>query len=219
MMYLSLTIISTVLSTVSSLFTPNQRILSSATQKYQIPGGSPWRHCVDPSDDLFKIDSAGMSPNPCMVESLCKVNITGSLTEEVTNATISWNITTHFNDGRVGQIPGIDDFYRWVNVYQNDSRTHHLQRGPALMNQSSLLLGGWVPVSVPAGRAFLVRTVNQDPSTFLPSFLTNSKLTRSTTSSPPSQPPISSPIYPSPTLRTHLLQKLKPEKTLTIIRP
>ncbi|KAI4206167.1 MAG: hypothetical protein LQ348_001053 [Seirophora lacunosa] len=81
------------------------------------------------------------------VESLCKVNITGSLTKKVTNATIAWNITTHFNDGRVGQIPGIDNFYRWVNVYQNDTRTYQLQPGPALMTQSFLLLGGWVPVA------------------------------------------------------------------------
>lgn len=79
-------------------------------------------------------------------ESLCKVNITGSLTKKVSNATISWNVTTHFNDGRVGQIPGIDNFYRWVNVFQNNIRTYHLQPGPALMNQSFLLLGGWVPV-------------------------------------------------------------------------
>ncbi|KAI4191763.1 MAG: hypothetical protein LQ346_004614 [Caloplaca aetnensis] len=87
-----------------------------------------------------------MDPNPCMVESLCKVNITGSLTRNVTSATISWNITTHFNDGRVGQIPGSDDFYPWVSVFQNDTRTHHLQPGAAVMNQSFLLLGGWVPV-------------------------------------------------------------------------
>ncbi|KAL8961441.1 MAG: hypothetical protein Q9193_002002 [Seirophora villosa] len=106
-----------------------------------------------------------MDPNPCMVyvltcltqdrlldrlpknSSLCKVNITGSLTRKVTNATIAWNITTHFNDGRIGQIPGIDNFYRWVNVYQNDTRTYQLQPGPALMTQSFLLLGGWVPVA------------------------------------------------------------------------
>ncbi|KAL8911217.1 MAG: hypothetical protein Q9171_003564 [Xanthocarpia ochracea] len=80
-------------------------------------------------------------------ESLCKVNITGSSTKEVTNATISFNVTTHFNDGRVGEIPGIDDFYRWVNVFQNDTRTYHLQPGAALMNQSFLLLGGWAPVA------------------------------------------------------------------------
>lgn len=79
-------------------------------------------------------------------ESLCKVNITGTLTKKVTNTTISWNITTHFNDGRVGHIPGIDDFYRWVNVFQNDTRTYGLQPGPAVMNQSFLLLGAWVPV-------------------------------------------------------------------------
>lgn len=79
-------------------------------------------------------------------ETICKVNITGTLTKNITNATISWNVAPHFNDGRVGTIPGIDDFYRWVNVYQNDTRTKHLQPGPALMNQSFLLLGGWVPV-------------------------------------------------------------------------
>ncbi|KAL8724858.1 MAG: hypothetical protein Q9166_007712 [cf. Caloplaca sp. 2 TL-2023] len=78
-------------------------------------------------------------------ESVCEVNVTGVLTKNVTNATISWNITTHFDDGRVGQIPGIDNFYRWVNVFQNDSRTWDLQPGPALMNQSFLLVGGWVP--------------------------------------------------------------------------
>ncbi|KAL8756439.1 MAG: hypothetical protein Q9199_002921 [Rusavskia elegans] len=80
-------------------------------------------------------------------ETICKVNITGTLTKNITNATISWNVAPHFNDGRVGTIPGIDDFYRWVNVYQNDTRTKHLQPGPALMNQSFLLLGGWVPVA------------------------------------------------------------------------
>ncbi|KAL8922099.1 MAG: hypothetical protein Q9208_005409 [Pyrenodesmia sp. 3 TL-2023] len=147
MLYLRLVAIFTVLSTALSLITPNQRILSPATQKFQIPGGSPWRHCVDPSEHLFKIDLAGMDPNPCMVESLCKVNIIGSLTKKVTNATITWNITTHSNDGRVGQIPGVDDFYRWVHAYQNDTRTDHLQPGPAVMNQSFLLLGGWVPVA------------------------------------------------------------------------
>ncbi|KAL8676698.1 MAG: hypothetical protein Q9224_007260, partial [Gallowayella concinna] len=80
-------------------------------------------------------------------ESLCKVNITGTLTKNITNATISWNIAPHFDDGRVGSMPGIDDFYRWVDVYQNDTKTLHLQPGAALMNQSFLLLGGWVPVA------------------------------------------------------------------------
>lgn len=66
-MSLRLVAISTVLSVVSSLFTPNQRVLGPATDRYQIPGGSPWRHCVNPLDHLFKIESAGMDPNPCMV--------------------------------------------------------------------------------------------------------------------------------------------------------
>ncbi|KAL9034314.1 MAG: hypothetical protein Q9180_005476 [Flavoplaca navasiana] len=80
-------------------------------------------------------------------ESLCKINVTGTLTKNITNATISFNVAPHFNDGRVGEIPGIDDFYSWVDVYQNHTRTRHLQPGPALMNQSFLLLGGWVPVA------------------------------------------------------------------------
>ncbi|KAL9051586.1 MAG: hypothetical protein Q9206_004651 [Seirophora lacunosa] len=132
---------------IASTFHTLQKPLGPASQDYPIPGGSPWRNCVDPSEHLFKIDSAAMSPNPCMVESLCKVNITGSLTKPVTNATLSWNVTTHFNDGRVGQIPGVDNLYRWVNVFQNGTRTWDLKPGPALMNQSFLLLGGWVPVA------------------------------------------------------------------------
>lgn len=177
-MLVSLIAVLAVAAMASTSYTPNQKPLGHPTPEYPIPGGEPWRNCVDPTDHLFKIDSAGMDPNPCMVyvhicfiqialqkgsrtlfgqpvslwanrecsESLCKINITGNLTKYITNATISFNVAPHFNDGRVGEIPGIDDFYQWVNVYQNNTRTRHLQPGPALMNQSFLLWGGWVPV-------------------------------------------------------------------------
>ncbi|KAI4270769.1 MAG: hypothetical protein L6R38_007019 [Xanthoria sp. 2 TBL-2021] len=146
-MLVSLIAVLAVAAMASTSYTPNQKPLGHPTPEYPIPGGEPWRNCVDPTDHLFKIDSAGMDPNPCMVESLCKINITGNLTKYITNATISFNVAPHFNDGRVGEIPGIDDFYQWVNVYQNNTRTRHLQPGPALMNQSFLLWGGWVPVA------------------------------------------------------------------------
>ncbi|KAL8671972.1 MAG: hypothetical protein Q9168_003539 [Polycauliona sp. 1 TL-2023] len=88
-----------------------------------------------------------MDPNPCMVESLCKCNITGTVTRNFTNATISWNIALQFNDGRVGTIPGIDNFYNWAFVYQNGNKTKHLEPGPALIKQNFLLVDGWVPVA------------------------------------------------------------------------
>ncbi|KAL8979052.1 MAG: hypothetical protein Q9205_005522 [Flavoplaca limonia] len=125
----------------------HQKPLGHGAPRYPIPGDTPWRNCVDPKDHLFQIDHAGMDPNPCMVESLCNINVTGTLTKNITNATISFNVAPHFNDGRVGEILGIDDFYSWVDVYQNHTRTRHLQPGSALMNQSILLLGGWVPVA------------------------------------------------------------------------
>lgn len=172
-MLVKLTVLLAVAVVASTSHTSNQNPLRLATPRYPLPGGTPWRNCVDPTNHLFQIDHAGMDPNPCMVyvhvisidilqslwrtclalgtnricsESLCKVNITGTLTKNITNATISWDIAPHFDDGRVGSIPGVDNFYRWVNVYQDGTKTQHLQTGPALMNQSFLLLGGWVPV-------------------------------------------------------------------------
>ena len=63
----------------------------------------------------------------------------------LTNPHISFNITTHFNDGRIGQMPGEDDFCKWMDVVQNDTLRCPPKEGKATLSSTALLLGGWVP--------------------------------------------------------------------------
>ena len=54
-------------------------------------------------------------------------------------------IATHFNDGRIGQMPGEDDFCKWMDVVQNDTSQCPPKEGEATLSSTALLLGGWVP--------------------------------------------------------------------------
>lgn len=78
-------------------------------------------------------------------ESYCGVKIWGTFTSNLTNLHISFNVTTHFNDGRIGQMPGEDDFCKWMDVVQNDTSQCPPKAGKATLSSTALLLGGWVP--------------------------------------------------------------------------
>ncbi|KAK0512196.1 hypothetical protein JMJ35_005324 [Cladonia borealis] len=110
-----------------------------------IPGDSPIRYCSNPTNDTFKIESIDMYPNPCVIESYCGVKIWGTFTSNLTNPHISFMITTHFDDGRQGQMPGEDDFCKWLDVVQNDTSQCPPREGKATLSSTALLLGGWVP--------------------------------------------------------------------------
>ncbi|KAI9890970.1 MAG: hypothetical protein M1814_003471 [Vezdaea aestivalis] len=87
-----------------------------------VPGDSPVIFHNDPSNNVFKIQSLDMIPNPCVIESYCKVSIEGEFVSSLLNTTphLSFNVTTHFDDGRTGLVPGEDDFCSWADVFQDD---------------------------------------------------------------------------------------------------
>lgn len=66
-MFVSPIAVLAVAGTALTSYTPNQKLLGQAAPRYPIPGDTPWRNCVDPTDHLYQIDHAGMDPNPCMV--------------------------------------------------------------------------------------------------------------------------------------------------------
>lgn len=74
-------------------------------------------------------------------ESYCGVKIRGTFTSALTTPHISFKVFTHFNDGRIGEMPGEDDFCNCMSVVQNGT----LQCPPKAGKATVLLLGGWLP--------------------------------------------------------------------------
>lgn len=87
-----------------------------------VPGDSPVKYHNNPGGNLFIIESLDMHPNPCVIESYCGVIIHGTFTESLVNTTphLSFNVTSHFPDGREGLVPGEDDLCNWVDIVQDD---------------------------------------------------------------------------------------------------
>lgn len=69
-------------------------------------------------------------------ESYCTVFIRGEFTTSLINTTphISFNVTSHFSDGRTGLLPGEDAFCDWVDIIQagNDDAAYVRTRTQAL---------------------------------------------------------------------------------------
>ncbi|KAI4203883.1 MAG: hypothetical protein LQ350_001505 [Teloschistes chrysophthalmus] len=87
-----------------------------------VPGDSPVKFHNDPGNDLFKIETLDMYPNPCVLESYCTVVIRGDFTTSLENTTphLSLNVTSHLSNNRTGIVPGEDAFCNWVDVIQHD---------------------------------------------------------------------------------------------------
>ncbi|CAD6565719.1 MAG: hypothetical protein ASARMPREDX12_006737 [Alectoria sarmentosa] len=110
-----------------------------------VPGDSPVRYNGDPAISLFAIDWLDMYPNPCVIDSYCGVKIWGTFGQNLTAAHLSFNITTHFDDGRKGHVRGEDDFMHWADVIQNDTLQSEPTKGKAVITSTTILLGGWIP--------------------------------------------------------------------------
>ena len=78
-------------------------------------------------------------------ESYCAITLTGTFTRALNNPHLSFNVTTHFDDGREGEMPGEDEFCSWIDLVQNGTRQCPPTEGPAVMQGKVLLLDGWVP--------------------------------------------------------------------------
>lgn len=133
-----------------------------------VPGSSPFYYRSDPSHDLLHISRLDMEPNPCVMlvsqappslpsfptngsplaidrESYCTLTAFGTFTKDIPSAHLSFNVTTHFDDGREGLVPGEDNLCNWAEVMQNDTKHCPPLKGDARLRWETILLGGWIP--------------------------------------------------------------------------
>ena len=78
-------------------------------------------------------------------DSYCGVKLWGGFKEDIDKAHISFNITTVFNDGRVGEMRGEDNFTSWVDIVQNDTLQSSPKKGKAVITSTTVLFREWVP--------------------------------------------------------------------------
>ncbi|KAL8640349.1 MAG: hypothetical protein Q9228_002717 [Teloschistes exilis] len=109
------------------------KIANSPQNGSTVPGDSPVKFHNNPANDLFRIETLDMYPNPCVVESYCGVLIRGEFTTSLENTTprVSFNVTSHLPNNRTGLIRGEDVFCNWADIIQDgdddDYNNHHLQ--------------------------------------------------------------------------------------------
>ena len=119
-----------------------------------MPGSSPVHYASNSADHLFIIEYLTCIPIPvkcrtfytlsdttldlcCLTLSLpsqsrCGIEAQGRFKTNLSNSThLSFNITTHFDDGRTGGLCGEDDLRGWVDVVQNDTEQYPPREGNA----------------------------------------------------------------------------------------
>lgn len=65
-------------------------------------------------------------------ESYCKISMEGEFVSSLLNTTphLSFNVTTHFDDGRTGLVSGEDHFCSWADVFQDDEDSSSFSSEP-----------------------------------------------------------------------------------------